>query len=81
LARWESTHRTLKSFFGYASSLEEFGGGPYDEDLKNYFAVSLPTNISRLSLTNILNEEFVFPNAAKLIKLELSDAKLDMAGS
>jgi hypothetical protein len=31
-------------------------------------------------LKDILSEEFVLPNAAKLIKLDLSHAKLDTAG-
>jgi coronatine-insensitive protein 1 len=69
----------LENFFGYASSLEEFGGTPID-DPQSYLHVSLPANLSRLSLTGIFNEAFLFPNAANLTKLDLRFAKLDTAG-
>jgi len=81
--------KLIQNFFRYAYSLEEFGGCPcFDEDSEadedaeideEAITVSLPANLSRLSLAYLFNQEFVSPNAAKLIKLDLRFAKLKTA--
>ncbi|MCI22115.1 coronatine-insensitive protein 1-like, partial [Trifolium medium] len=63
----------------YASSLEEFCGGSYNEDPEKYTAVSLPAKLNRLGLTYIGKNEMpiAFPYAAQLKKLDLLYAMLD----
>ncbi|KAK7276358.1 hypothetical protein RIF29_17497 [Crotalaria pallida] len=69
----------LVNFFRYASALEEFCGGSYNEEPEKYTAVSLPAKLSRLGLTYIGKNEMpiVFPYAAILKKLDLLYAMLD----
>lgn len=69
----------LVNFFRYASSLEEFCGGSYNEDPEKYAAVSLPAKLSRLGLTYIGKKEMpiAFPYATQLKKLDLLYALLD----
>ncbi|WJX64118.1 Coronatine-insensitive protein 1 [Trifolium repens] len=69
----------LVNFFRYASSLEEFCGGSYNEDPEKYAAVSLPAKLNRLGLTYIGKNEMpiAFPYAAQLKKLDLLYAMLD----
>ena len=69
----------LVNFFQYASALEEFSGGSYNEESEKYSAMSLPAKLSRLGLTYITKNEMpiVFPYAALLKKLDLLYAMLD----
>ncbi|RDX96432.1 Coronatine-insensitive protein 1, partial [Mucuna pruriens] len=69
----------LVNFFRYASSLEEFCGGSYNEESEKYSAISLPAKLNRLGLTYISKNEMpiVFPYAASLKKLDLLYAMLD----
>lgn len=69
----------LVNFFRYASSLEEFCGGSYNEDPEKYAAISLPSKLSRLGLTYIGKNEMpiAFPYASQLKKLDLLYAMLD----
>uniref|UniRef100_A0A0R0G9T8 COI1 F-box domain-containing protein n=1 Tax=Glycine max TaxID=3847 RepID=A0A0R0G9T8_SOYBN len=69
----------LVNFFRYASALEEFCGGSYNEESEKYSAISLPAKLSRLGLTYITKNEMpmVFPYAALLKKLDLLYAMLD----
>jgi len=69
----------LVNFFRYASSLEEFCGGSYNEESEKYAAISLPAKLSRLGLTYITKNEMpmVFPYTALLKKLDLLYAMLD----
>lgn len=69
----------LVNFFRYATALEEFCGGSYNEEPEKYSAVSLPAKLSRLGLTYIGKNEMpiVFPYAALLKKLDLLYAMLD----
>ncbi|KAJ1426405.1 Leucine-rich repeat, cysteine-containing subtype [Sesbania bispinosa] len=69
----------LVNFFRYATALEEFCGGSYNEEPEKYAAVSLPSKLSRLGLTYIGKNEMpiVFPYAALLKKLDLLYAMLD----
>ncbi|XP_057725662.1 coronatine-insensitive protein 1-like [Arachis stenosperma] len=69
----------LVDFFRYASSLEEFSGGTYNEPPERYNAVVLPARLSRLGLTYIGSDELpiVFPYARLLKKLDLLYALLD----
>ncbi|TKY56832.1 Coronatine-insensitive protein 1 [Spatholobus suberectus] len=69
----------LVNFFRYASTLEEFCGGSYNEESEKYSAISLPAKLSRLGLTYITKNEMpiVFPYAALLKKLDLLYAMLD----
>ncbi|CAI8586262.1 unnamed protein product [Vicia faba] len=70
---------SLVNFFRYASSLEEFCGGSYNEEPEKYSSVSLPAKLSRLGLTYIGKHEMpiAFPYAAQLKKLDLLYAMLD----
>ncbi|XP_019439407.1 PREDICTED: coronatine-insensitive protein 1-like [Lupinus angustifolius] len=69
----------LKIFFRYASALEEFCGGAYNEEPERYSAVSLPAKLCRLGLTYIGKNELpiVLMYAAVLKKLDLLYAMLD----
>ena len=70
----------LKNFFRYASSLEEFCGGFYNEDPQNYASV-LPARLSRLGLVDITKDDLpiMFPSpVAQLKMLDLRYSMLDM---
>ncbi|KAE9598752.1 putative leucine-rich repeat domain, L domain-containing protein [Lupinus albus] len=69
----------LKNFFRYASALEEFSGGAYNEEPERYSSVSLPAKLCRLGLTYIGKNELpiVLVYAAVLKKLDLLYAMLD----
>jgi len=70
----------LKNFLRYASSLEEFCGGFYNEDPQNYASV-LPARLSRLGLVDITKDDLpiMFPSpAAQLKMLDLRYSMLDM---
>ncbi|KAK7287175.1 hypothetical protein RIF29_00276 [Crotalaria pallida] len=69
----------LVNFFRYASALEEFCGGAYNEEPEQYSAVSLPAKLCGLGLTYIGKNELpiVLKYAAALKKLDLIYAMLD----
>ncbi|XP_061356701.1 coronatine-insensitive protein 1-like isoform X2 [Gastrolobium bilobum] len=69
----------LVNFFRYASALEEFCGGTYNEEPDKYSAMTLPAKLCRLGLTYIGKNELpiVFMFAAVLKKLDLLYAMLD----
>ena len=68
----------LVNFFRYASALEEFCGGAYNEEPDKYNAVALPAKLCRLGLTYIGKNELpiVFVYASVLKKLDLLYAML-----
>ncbi|MED6173011.1 Coronatine-insensitive protein 1 [Stylosanthes scabra] len=69
----------LVNFFRYASALEEFSGGSYNQEPDKYNAVVLPEKLHRLGLTYIGGNELpmVFGCAAGLTKLDLLYSFLD----
>lgn len=70
----------LVGFFRAAAVLEEFGGGYFNEEPENYNAISFPSKLCRIGLSFIGKNEIyiVFPLAARLKKLDLLYALLDM---
>ncbi|KAK4778171.1 hypothetical protein SAY87_018358 [Trapa incisa] len=69
----------LASFFHAASSLEEFGGGFFNEQPERYTNLKYPPRLCRLGQTYIGKNEMyiIFPIAKSLKKLDLLYAFLD----
>ncbi|KVI07019.1 coronatine-insensitive protein 1-like [Cynara cardunculus var. scolymus] len=69
----------LVGFFRAAVSLEEFGGGCFNNQAEEYAAVSYPQRLCRLGLNYMSTNEMpiVFPFASRLKKLDLLYALLD----
>ncbi|XP_051121823.1 coronatine-insensitive protein 1-like [Andrographis paniculata] len=72
-------------FFGAATSLEEFGGGSFSENLfdeQKYASVEFPPRLCRLGITYLGNAEvpILHPIASRLQQLDLLYAMLDTEG-
>nr|XP_043615844.1 coronatine-insensitive protein 1-like [Erigeron canadensis] len=69
----------LVGFFKAAVSLEEFGGGCFNDQTEQYSAVSYPPKLCRLGLNYMSTNQMpiVFPFASRLKKLDLLYALLD----
>lgn len=69
----------LLLFFQYATNLEEFGGGSFNESAEKYTKITLPKTLCRLGLTFIGKNEMpiIFPFANLLKKLDLLYSLLD----
>lgn len=72
----------LCRFFSFASALEEFCGGCFDEQVATadkHLSVKFPPRICRLGLSFMGNNEMsiIFPYAASLTKLDLQYTFLD----
>ena len=69
----------LVGFFRSAVSLEEFGGGCFNDQAERYSSVSYPPRLCRLGLNYMSTKEMpiVFPFASRLKKLDLLYALLD----
>jgi coronatine-insensitive protein 1 len=69
----------LVGFFRAAHSLEEFGGGFFNNEPEKYSAVKFPPRLSHLALSYMSNNEMfiVFPFASQIKKLDLLYALLN----
>ncbi|XP_024993691.1 coronatine-insensitive protein 1-like isoform X2 [Cynara cardunculus var. scolymus] len=69
----------LVGFFQSAVSLEEFGGGCFNDQAERYASVAYPPRLCRLGMNYMSTNEMpiVFPFASRLKKLDLLYALLD----
>lgn len=69
----------LVDFFRAAVSLEEFGGGCFNDQAEQYASMSYPPRLCLLGLNYMSTNEMpiVFPFASRLKKLDLLYALLD----